>query len=59
MIRAVYYDGTIYEGQATKNGPHGWGRMIYARRKVPKALRKEFVVCCQVDTVAVNNMDPK
>ena len=32
IIRAVYYDGSIYEGQATKSGRHGWGRLIYATR---------------------------
>ena len=38
VIRAVYYDGSIYEGQATSLGPHGWGRKIFAKRKIPGKL---------------------
>ena len=47
----MHYDGTIYEGQANKNGPHGWGRKIFVKRKkLGKMFENKEFVCHQRQT---------
>ena len=58
LIRAIYYDGSIYEGQATRSGPHGWGRKIFAVRKVPKEMRNKQIVCNCENKEFTKDYDP-